>query len=93
MRKLLTVIMLLLAISPAMADGDDDAPRQVRFKPWQMIWQCNDVRVTVTQSEPLVWIYDISGSLWFGSRFVQTGDGLYFNNMPCALLYPPPRAY
>jgi hypothetical protein len=56
-----------------------------RFKPWQRIWQCNDIRVTETVTQPGIGNYDLSGTIWGGSQFtfdIQRGN-LYFNGRPC----------
>jgi hypothetical protein len=58
----------------------------VRFQPWQHVWQCNDVRVTVTFNPGGIVTYDLAGTIWGGSQFTHTRDFLYFNGRPCAPL-------
>jgi hypothetical protein len=59
-------------------------PAATRFRPWQEIWQCNDIRVTVTMRDPNVIEYDLGGTIWGGSRFAKPLNGpLYFNGRPC----------
>jgi hypothetical protein len=54
------------------------------FHPWQEIWQCNDIRVTVTMRDPNVIEYDLGGTIWGGSQFAKPLNGpLYFNGRPC----------
>ena len=43
------------------------ASKPVAFKPWQRIWQCNDIRVTETSIRPGVINYDLAGTIWGGS--------------------------
>jgi hypothetical protein len=55
------------------------------FKPWQRVWQCNDIRVTETVNQPGIVNYDLGGTIWGGSQFaldIQRGN-LYFNGRPC----------
>jgi hypothetical protein len=35
-----------------------------RLAPWQAVWQCNDVRVTVTSRSPEEIEYDLGGMIW-----------------------------
>jgi hypothetical protein len=72
----------------AAAEEDDPPPKPVQFRPWQQAWQCNDVRITVTESEPGHIDYDVAGTLWFGSRFSWVRLVLYFNGRPCLPLQP-----
>jgi len=46
-----------------------------RFQPWQEIWQCNDIRVTVTAPDPFSIEYDLGGTIWGGSRFTRIRGG------------------
>jgi hypothetical protein len=55
-----------------------------RFKPWQLVWQCNDIRVTVTSRKSDQIEYDLGGSIWGGSRFNIIRGALFFNGRPCA---------
>jgi hypothetical protein len=59
----------------------------VRFRPWQQVWQCNDIRVTVTERAPGDMEYDIGGTIWGGSRFFKPALGpLHMNGRPCAFI-------
>ena len=61
------------------------ASKPVAFKPWQRIWQCNDLRVTWTNPAPDVFNYDVGGSVWGGINFTfnaATGQ-LYLRGVPC----------
>jgi hypothetical protein len=58
------------------------------WRPWQEIWQCNDIRLTVTSRREGVIEYDIGGSIWGGSRFVvdfrrSPQPAYWFNDRPC----------
>jgi len=66
----------------------NEHPRPVRFRPWQEIWQCNDLRVTVTSNAPGIVKYDIAGSIWGGINFTFDGPRhqLYKGAWPCALV-------
>ena len=82
--KTLYVCAALLVATPAVA-ADDDGPAPAAFKPWQRIWQCNDIRVTETVMQPGIVNYDLGGTIWGGSQFtlnITRGD-LYFNGRPC----------
>jgi hypothetical protein len=54
-----------------------------RFQPWQRVWQCNDIGVTITARDPFSIEYDLGGSIWGGSRFTIFKGTLYFNGRPC----------
>jgi len=63
-------------------------PARGWFKPWQRIWQCNDIRVTETVNQPGIANYDLGGTIWGGSQFMlnfNRGE-LYFNGRPCLQL-------
>jgi hypothetical protein len=62
------------------------SPRPVRFRPTQQVWQCNDLRVTVTQTAPFTWNYDIGGTIWGGINFTSDGPNLYLRGIPCVPL-------
>jgi len=85
---LMLAIALMLTVMAARAvAADDDAPAP-RFRPWQRIWQCNDIRVTETVNQPGTVNYDLGGTIWGGSNFTlnfQRGD-LFFNGRPCLQL-------
>jgi hypothetical protein len=73
------------------AEGDcseEPRPAQYRFRPWQEIWQCNDLRVTVTGNAPGTVNYDIAGSIWGGINFTFDGPRhqLYKGAWPCVPL-------
>jgi len=66
-------------------------PAPARFRPWQMAWQCNDLRVTVTGQGPNTVNYDIAGTIWGGINFTQTfdlreGNRLFLRGVPCVPL-------
>jgi hypothetical protein len=63
-------------------------PKPARFQPWQEVWQCNDVRVTVTSRSPEEIEYDLGGMIWGGSRFTVVRGNLFFNRRPCVPLRP-----
>src|SRR5262245_7609198 len=44
-------------------------PAVTRWRPWQQIWQCNDIRLTITSRTEGLIEYDIGGSIWGGSQF------------------------
>jgi uncharacterized RDD family membrane protein YckC len=46
------------------------------------VTRADDIRVTTGERQPGVTFYDIGGSIWGGSQFVATRDGLYFNGRP-----------
>src|SRR5262245_33520642 len=58
------------------------------WRPWQEIWQCNDLRVTVTGNAPGMVNYDIAGSVWGGINFTFDGPRhqLYTGQWQCALV-------
>ena len=66
-------------------------PRPVRFRPTQQVWQCNDLRVTVTQTAPFTWNYDIAGTIWGGINFTSDGPNLYLRGVPCIALHARPQ--
>jgi hypothetical protein len=66
-------------------------PAAHRFRRWQMAWQCNDLRVTVTAQDEGVVNYDIAGTIWGGINFTQTfdlrhGGRLFMRGVPCVPL-------
>jgi hypothetical protein len=66
-------------------------PQRVRFRPTQQIWQCNDIRITVTNPSPGVVNYDIGGTIWGGINFtavysIGPDGGLFLRGVPCARL-------
>jgi hypothetical protein len=74
----------------AAEDGQSE-PAPARFRPSQQIWQCNDIRITVTNPQPGVVNYDIGGTIWGGINFTAVyslgpNAGLYLRGVPCARL-------
>src|SRR5262249_24722178 len=69
---------------------DDPSPtsKPARFRPWQQVWQCNDIRVTVTARDPFSIEYDLGGTIWGGAHFTVIKGALYFNERPCLPLQP-----
>jgi hypothetical protein len=70
----------VLSTSVAYAADESDPPLP-RFQPWQRIWQCNDIRVTVTARDPFSIEYDlgarsgaVAGSPWSNATCSSTGD-------------------
>jgi hypothetical protein len=90
MKKLLLtgVAVLFLATGAGHAADDDVPPPPPRFRPWQQVWQCNDIRVTVTARDPFSIEYDLGGTIWGGSHFTVIKGALYFNERPCLPLRP-----
>ena len=60
---------LRVIATAARAAEDDIPPPPSRFQPWQQVWQCNDIHVTITGRDPFSVEYDIGGMIWGGSRF------------------------
>ena len=70
MKKLLLAgTAAFLIATAARAAEDDIPPPPSRFQPWQQVWQCNDIHVTITGRDPFSVEYDIGGMIWGGSRF------------------------
>jgi hypothetical protein len=89
-KLLLTSIATLFLTTGAAHAADDDVPSlPPRFRPWQQVWQCNDIRVTVSARDPFSVEYDLGGTIWGGSRFVLFNGGLFFNGRPCLPLGTP----
>jgi hypothetical protein len=73
------------------SEGRGPRPKPVAWRPWQQIWQCNDIRLAVTSRDQGLIEYDVSGTIWGGSRFAvdfrpRSGgpEGAYwFNGRPC----------
>lgn len=82
-------VMFTLHTIAAAAEGDEPV-KPTPFRPWQQVWQCNDIRVTVTSLKPFEVNYDIGGTIWGGSQFTMIAGDLYFNGRPCVPI-PPPR--
>ena len=70
------------------ADESDPPPPPSRFRPWQQVWQCNDIRVTIIARDPFSIEYDLGGTIWGGSHFTVVKGALYFNERPCLPLQP-----
>jgi opacity protein-like surface antigen len=82
-KLLITTITALAFTGAAHAADSDDGVQHIRFQPWQMVWQCNDIRVTVTARDPFSIEYDLGGMIWGGSRFTVVKGQLFFNERPC----------
>ncbi len=86
MRYLVLVVAILTLVGIARAD--DEARSEPR-QPMYMVWQCNDVRVTISEGPEGV-LYDLGGSIWGGSQFFFRVRGyfpeLLFNGRPCLQL-------
>ena len=90
MKKLLLAgiaVSMVYTIAARAAD-DDPPPPPSRFRPWQQVWQCNDIRVTVTARDPFSIEYDLGGTIWGGGHFTVIKGALYFNERPCLPLQP-----
>jgi hypothetical protein len=62
-KLLLAGIAVSMVYTIAARAADDDPPPPSRFRPWQQIWQCNDIRVTVTARDPFSIEYDLGGTI------------------------------
>jgi hypothetical protein len=78
----------VLSTSVAYAADESDPPPPSRFRPWQQVWQCNDIRVTITGRDPFSVEYDLGGTIWGGGHFTVIKGALYFNERPCLPLQP-----
>ena len=59
MKKLLLAgTAAFLIATAARAAEDDIPPPPSRFQPWQQVWQCNDIHVTITGRDPFSVEYD-----------------------------------
>ena len=63
--KVLIALALAFALvftlrTVAGADEDDATPKPTQFRPWQEVWQCNDIRLTVTGRAPFEIEYDLA---------------------------------
>jgi hypothetical protein len=76
-----------LTISVAYTADESDPPLP-RFRPWQQVWQCNDIRVTITGRDPFSVEYDLGGTIWGGAHFTVVKGQLFFNERPCLPLQP-----
>ena len=88
MKKLLLSVAVLAMASSVSNAQESDPPPPPRFQPWQQVWQCNDIRVTVTGRDPYSVEYDIGGMIWGGSRFTVVKGQMFFNDRPCLPLRP-----
>jgi hypothetical protein len=82
MKKVFLAGIAALSMLTAASAADESEPRPPRFQPWQAIWQCNDIRVTVTARDPFSVEYDLGGTIWGGSRFTVIKGELFFNGRP-----------
>jgi hypothetical protein len=78
----------VLSASVAYTADENDPPPPPRFRPWQQVWQCNDIRVTITGRDPFSVEYDLGGTIWGGGHFTVIKGALYFNERPCLPLQP-----
>jgi hypothetical protein len=76
----------VLSTSVVYAADESDPPPPPRFQPWQQVWQCNDIRVTITGRDPFSVEYDLGGTIWGGAHFTVIKGALYFNERPCLSL-------
>jgi hypothetical protein len=55
------------------------------FRPWQQVWQCNDIRIVEFSNQQGLIEYDLSSTIWGGSQFARdlNRDKLFFNGRPC----------
>jgi hypothetical protein len=86
-----TAAAIIMAATARAADEPIDEPaiqQSIGFKPWQAIWQCNDLRITEWSNQQGVIQYDLAGTIWGGSQFARDllRDTLWFNGRPCARL-------
>ena len=91
MKKLLLASVAALSVlsaSVAYTADESDPPPPPRFRPWQQVWQCNDIRVTITGRDPFSVEYDLGGTIWGGAHFTVIKGALYFNSRPCLPLQP-----
>jgi hypothetical protein len=63
-------------------------PAAASWRPWQQVWQCNDIRMTITSQTQGLIEYDLGGSIWGGSRFAvdfrrDPWGKYWFNGRPC----------
>ena len=77
MKTLALVLAIIFAAGMAWADGLDQPNRENVWRPWQEVWQCNDVRVTITSRSPEEIEYDLGGMIWGGSRFTVVRGNFY----------------
>ena len=77
MKKLLLASVAALSVlSTSVAyTADESDPPLPRFRPWQQVWQCNDVRVTITGRDPFSVEYDIGGMIW-GASFALLEEAI-----------------
>jgi hypothetical protein len=75
-----------------MRDWVDPQPDNTRakdiipaFRPWQQVWQCNDIRIVEFSNQQGLIEYDLSSTIWGGSQFARdlNRDMLFFNGRPC----------
>ena len=89
MKKLLLAAAALSVLSTSVAyTADESDPPPPRFRPWQQVWQCNDIRVTITGRDPFSVEYDLGGTIWGGAHFTVVKGQLFFNERPCLPLQP-----
>jgi hypothetical protein len=94
MKTLALVLAMIFAAGMSWADDGDAPLKPPPFRPWQEVWQCNDVRVTITSRSPEEIEYDLGGMIWGGSR-ITVVRGNFYNRWPPQsgdLLPPSPPA-
>src|SRR5215831_7848162 len=98
MKTLALVLAIIFAAGMSWADGLDQPNRENVWRPWQEVWQCNDVRVTIASRSPEEIEYDLGGMIWGGSRFTVVRGNFYNRWLPnnvcgcagCSGDLPPP---
>jgi hypothetical protein len=89
MKTFALILAMIFAAGMSWADDGDAPPKPPPpFRPWQEVWQCNDVRVTITSRSPEEIEYDLGGMIWGGSRLTVVRGNLFFNGRPCVPLRP-----
>jgi hypothetical protein len=70
-------------------------PKPPAFRPWSLVWQCSDLRITVGEQRRGVTTFDVGGTIFGGAQFTTTQQmagyvplppALFFNGRPCQLL-------
>jgi hypothetical protein len=82
-----------MAEFPEQQQAYDACMKRVRQPPVKLntyVWQCNDIRLTITE-RPEGTYYDLGGSIWGGSQFLFTlgpayEPKLFMNGRPCIRL-------
>jgi hypothetical protein len=77
MKTLAPVFAMIFVAGMSWADDGDAPPKPPPFRPWQKVWQCNDVKVIITSRSPEEIEYDLGGMIWGGSRFTVVRGNFY----------------